>query len=50
MNSNSMQSDNVPANALDSQKHRVATVDEVIKSLESRRTITQPVLDYLKDK
>jgi len=40
----------VPADAVSNQQHRVATVDEVMESLTSRREITQPVLDYLKDK
>jgi antitoxin StbD len=40
----------VPADAVSSQQHRVATIDEVTESLASRRDITQPVLDYLKDK
>ena len=40
----------VPADAVSSQQHRVATIDEVMESLASRRDITQPVLDYLQDK
>jgi antitoxin StbD len=40
----------VPADAVSSQQHRVATIDEVMESLASRRDITQPVLGYLKDK
>ena len=40
----------VPADAVSSQQHRVATIDEVMESLASRRDITHPVLDYLKDK
>ena len=39
-----------PDDVLTDQEHRLSTHDEVIKSLESRRSITQPVLDYLKDK
>jgi antitoxin StbD len=40
----------VSADAVSSQQHRVATIDEVMESLASHRDITQPVLDYLKDK
>jgi antitoxin StbD len=40
----------VPADVVSSQQHRVVTIDEVMESLASRRDITQPVLDYLKDK
>ncbi len=39
-----------PGDVLPDQEHRLSTHDEIIKSLESRRSITQPVLDYLKDK
>jgi len=39
-----------PGDVLPDQEHRLSTHDEVIKSLESRRSVTQPVLDYLKDK
>jgi antitoxin StbD len=40
----------VPADAVSSQQCRAATIDEVMESLVFRRDITQPVLDYLKDK
>ena len=40
----------VPNEAISNEVHRVATLEEVMESLERRRTINQPVLDYLKDK
>ena len=40
----------VPAEAISSKMHRAASMDEIKASLESRSPITQPVLDYLKDK
>ena len=40
----------VPNEAVDQGNHRVATLEEVMASLERRRDINQPVLDYLKDK
>ena len=40
----------VPAEAVGTADHRVATMDEVMESLERRRAVNQPVLDYLKDK
>jgi antitoxin StbD len=40
----------VPAGAISGEQHRTASVEEVRQSLKSRKTITQPVLDYLKDK
>lgn len=40
----------VPAEAISTAEHRVATLDEVMESLERRRAVNQPVLDYLKDK
>ncbi len=40
----------VPAEAISNQQHRMASLDEVMQSLESRKASTQPVLDYLKDK
>jgi len=40
----------VPAEAMDTGQHSYATMDEVMESLARRRTINQPVLDYLKDK
>ena len=39
-----------PSDGLPDQEHRLSTHDEIIKSLESRRSITRPVLDYLKDR
>ena len=30
--------------------HRAATIEEVMASIEKRRAINQPVLDYLRDK
>jgi len=40
----------VPAEAVDQGEHRVATLEEVMESLNRRREINQPVLDYLRDK
>lgn len=40
----------VPAEAVGRVAHRYATPDEVMESMERRRAINQPVLDYLKDK
>lgn len=40
----------VPAEAVDQAQHRVATLEEVMEVLNSRREINQPVLDYLRDK
>lgn len=40
----------VPAEAMDQGEHRVATLEEVMESLNRRREINQPVLDYLRDK
>ena len=40
----------VPAEAVDQDDHRVATLEEVMESLNRRREINQPVLDYLRDK
>lgn len=40
----------VPAEAVDQTEHRVATLEEVMESLNRRRAINQPVLDYLRDK
>lgn len=40
----------VPADAVSTQQRRVATIDDVMEGLASRRDITQPVLDYLQDK
>jgi hypothetical protein len=39
----------VPANAVSSGQHCVATVDKVMESLASRCDITHPVLDHLQD-
>lgn len=40
----------VPAEAVQDTESRVATREEVLASLQSRKNINQPVLDYLKDK
>ncbi|MDB5659925.1 MAG: hypothetical protein JWS10_2540 [Cypionkella sp.] len=40
----------VPAEAVGKADHREATMEEVLDSLNRRRAINQPVLDYLKDK
>ena len=40
----------VPADAIDTGGHTVATMEQVIESITRRRPINQPVLDYLKDK
>ena len=40
----------VPAEAVSEDRHRVATMEEVMESMARRRAINQPVLDYLKDK
>ncbi len=40
----------VPAEAVGTGQHQVATLEEVMESLARRRAINQPVLDYLKDK
>ena len=40
----------VPAEAVSLAKHRTASIEEFRESLTSRKAITQPVLDYLKDK
>ncbi|MFQ6550093.1 hypothetical protein AADZ90_019270 [Aestuariibius sp. 2305UL40-4] len=41
----------VPVEAVsDPGEHRVATMEEVMESLQRRRHINQPVLDYLRDK
>jgi len=40
----------VPAEAVSQTGHSYATMVEVMASLERRRKINQPVLDYLKDK
>jgi antitoxin StbD len=40
----------VPAEAYSEERHRVATMEEVMESMARRRAINQPVLDYLKDK
>lgn len=31
-------------------EHQVATMEEVMESLQKRRKVNQPVLDYLRDK
>lgn len=40
----------VPAEAVGKVDHQDATMEEVLESLNRRRAINQPVLDYLKDK
>lgn len=40
----------VPAEAALQEEPRYAAMDEVKASLEKRRSVNQPVLDYLKDK
>ena len=40
----------VPAEAVQETDSRVATRDEVLRSLKRRKDVNQPVLDYLKDK
>ena len=40
----------VPAEAVGRIETRVATMEEVMESLERTRAAVQPVLDYLKDK
>ena len=40
----------VPEDAVADQEPRYATMDEVMNSIEKRREVNQPVLDYLKDK
>jgi antitoxin StbD len=40
----------VPVEAVEKAEHRVATLEEVMESLNRRRDINQPVLDYLRDK
>lgn len=40
----------VPAEAVAEVSHRPATPEEVRASMERRREVNRPVLDYLKDK
>lgn len=40
----------VPNEAVEHGEHSFATLKEVMASLERRRAVNQPVLDYLKDK
>jgi antitoxin StbD len=41
----------VPAEAVQApEEHRYATMEEVMESLARRRSVNQPVLDYLRDK
>ncbi len=40
----------VPAEAVGQVEHRNATLKEVMESLERRKEVNQPVLDYLRDK
>ncbi|KIN78023.1 MULTISPECIES: hypothetical protein [Sulfitobacter] len=40
----------VPAEATLQEEPRYATLDEVMQSIARRKSVNQPVLDYLKDK
>lgn len=40
----------VPAQAISDESHRMASIEEIKKSMVSRRAITEPVLEYLTDK
>ena len=40
----------VPAEAVNTENHRAATMEEVMESLKRTHALVQPVLDYLKDK
>jgi antitoxin StbD len=40
----------VPAEAISNEQRRPAAIEEIRHSHRSRKAITQPVLDYLKDK
>jgi len=40
----------VPAEAVEAQEHRAATLEEVMEAMERRRAVNQPILDYLRDK
>ena len=40
----------VPIDAVSQHETRVATLEEVMASIETRRHINQPILDYLRDK
>ena len=40
----------VPAEAISNERYRSASIEEIRHSLKSSKAITQPVLDYLKDK
>lgn len=40
----------VPAQAISDESDRIASMEEIKKSMLARREITEPVLDYLKDK
>ena len=40
----------VPAEAISNEQHRTVSLDEIRHGIRSREAITQPVLDYLKDK
>ena len=40
----------VPESAVNTEEPRYATEDEVMASLKRRLKVTQPILDYLKDK
>lgn len=40
----------VPASAISNESHRQASMEEIKAGLAARKAVTQPVLDYLKDK
>ena len=40
----------VPVQAISDESHRMASIEEIKKSMVSRRAITEPVLEYLTDK
>lgn len=40
----------VPAQAISDESDRIASMEEIKKSMLARREIIEPVLDYLKDK
>ena len=40
----------VPAEAISNEQHRTVSLDKIRYGIRSREAITQPVLDYLKDK
>ena len=40
----------VSAEVISNERHHTAATEEIRHSFKSRKAITQPVLDYLKDK